>query len=126
MATNIYQKGTGGPRLQWTNATGSAVTSGQYVLLGDQGLHGIAEEAIANAATGTVLVPFGVVITHNVKGHDGTANAAISAYDKVFFTAGETFFDVDSAAATFVGFTLGGVATGATESEQVLVCGPIA
>ena len=50
---------------------------------------------------------------------------AVSAYDKVYFTAGEAFFDVDTAAA-FVGFTLGGVASGATETEDVLLMGPIA
>jgi len=125
MATNVHQKGVGGPVWQYTNATGASIASGAYVLMGDQGLGGLALETIANAATGSVQVPYGMIIQHNVKGHDGSANAAIDAYDKVYFTAGEAFFDVDTAQ-KFVGFTLGGVASGATESEYVLVTGPIA
>lgn len=123
MATNRKQgKGT---VLQWTNATGSAVSSNDFVLLGDQGLCGVALHDIANAASGSVEVPGMMVFETSVKGHDGSANAAISAYDKVYFTAGEAFCDVDTNA-TFIGFTLGSVASGATETENVLLMGPIA
>ena len=104
----------------YTNATGSTIAQGQIVVLGDQGLLGISMEEIANAATGNLRLPGQAKVQMSVKGHDGSANAAIAAYDKVYYTSGETFCDVDTAAA-FAGFTLGGVATGATETEEVLL-----
>lgn len=51
MATNIVQEGK---VLNWTNATGSAVVSGQMVRIGT--LLGVAITDIANGATGDVQV----------------------------------------------------------------------
>lgn len=123
MATNLKQGK--GLVIQHTNVSGSDIESNDAVLLGDQGLKGLALEDIANGASGSVMVPPGFIISHSVLGHDGTANAAVAIYDKVFFTAGEAFFDVD-AAATFMGYTLGATASGATETENVLIAPAIA
>lgn len=111
-----------GPELDVTylNATGSTISIGDLVVLGDQGLFGIARETIANAASGTIKVPGWAKVRGSAKGHNGTANAAISAYDKVYFTAGEAFVDVDNAN-TFVGWVLGDVASGATETEDIIL-----
>lgn len=107
--------------VQYTNATGSAITSGQPVLLGDQGLHGVAVEDIANAATGSVVLSgCYAVASLSVHGHNGSANAAVDAYDKVYLTAGESFVDVDSAA-TFFGYTLASQTSGGTTSKNVLL-----
>lgn len=106
--------------LQWTNGTGSAVSSGDMVLLGDQGLVGIAVHDIADGSAGSVELAPGVVFNFPVTGHDGTANAAVAIYDKVYFTAGEAFCDVDSAA-TLAGWALGAVASGATTTVPVLL-----
>lgn len=118
MATNRYQGK--GIVLQWTNGTGSAVSSGDMVLLGDQGLVAIALQDIANGAAGSVELAPGVVFNFPVKGHNGTANAAVAIYDKVYFTAGEAFCDVDSAAA-LAGWALAAVTSGETTTVPVLL-----
>lgn len=115
-----------GTIVQYANATGSAIVSGQPVLLGDQGLHGVAIEAIANAATGSVMLSAEyLVVNVSVHGHNGSSNAAVDAYDKVYLTAGEAFVDVDSAA-TFFGYTLGSQTSGGTTNKDVLVAPAIA
>jgi hypothetical protein len=112
--------GIGGITHTYTNATGATINQHDIVILGDQGLAAIAAESIANAATGNLWMPGLAKVSGSVKGHDGSANAAIAAYDKIYQTSGEQFADVDTSA-TFLGFTLGGVASGATETEDILV-----
>ncbi len=115
MATNYKQKGV---VLQGTNGSGSAIVSGQPILLGDQGLVGICLEDIANAATGSVQIEG--VFAYPVRGHNGTVSAAVAVYDKVYYTAGEAFADVDSAAA-LMGYALAPVSSGATTTVDVLL-----
>ena len=117
MATN--RKQGKGLVLQWTNTSGADVASGAPVGLGN-GLVGIAIHDIANGAAGSVEVPHAMVFDVPVKGHNGTANAPVAAYDRVYHTAGETFFDVD-ATANFAGWALAPVASGATATVPVLL-----
>jgi len=118
MATNRIQGK--GSVLQATNGSGADIVSGQPMLIGDQGLAGVCLEDIANAAAGSVELPPGVVFDYPVKGHNGTANAAVAVGDKVYYTAGEAFCDVDSAATLF-GYALEAVVSGATTTVEVLL-----
>jgi predicted RecA/RadA family phage recombinase len=115
MATNFIAEGS---VIQGTNGSGADIVSGQPILLGDQGLAGFCLEDIANAGTGSVQIVG--IFDYPVKGHDGSSNAAVAAYDKVYYTAGEAFCDVDSSAA-LLGYTLEAVASGETTTVQVLV-----
>jgi hypothetical protein len=118
MSTNILQRGSGFT-IQYT-LTGT-VTNGTPVLLGDQGLHGVALQGGVSGETISVLIPNGMVISHPVKGHDGTSAAAIAIFDAVYSDGGTSaFFDVNTSD-TKVGYTLGAVASGATETEEVLL-----
>jgi len=118
MATNIRQRGSGFT-IQYT--LGGTVAVNTPVLLGDQGLHGVALEAGVSGDTISVLVPSGIVISHPVKGDNGSAGAAIAIFDKVYSDGGTSaFFDVNTSD-TLVGWTLGAVASGATETELVLL-----
>ena len=96
------------------------ISSGAPVLLGDAGLVGFAVHDIANTKSGSVMIPSGMIVTHPVKGHDGTENAAISAYDKVYWDGAEAFFDV-TVADTLVGYAMEGVTSGATTTIKVLI-----
>ena len=118
MATNRIQGK--GSVLQATNGSGSAIASGQPMLVGDQGLAGVCLEDIAAAGVGSVEVPPGVVFDYPCKGHNGSADTAIAVGDKVYFSAGDAFCDVDSAAALF-GYALEAVASGATATIEVLL-----
>lgn len=115
MATNFIQEGK---IIQGTNGSGSDIVSGQPIILGDNGLAGICLEDIANAATGSVRLQG--VVDYPVKGHDGSAAAAVAIYDKVYYTAGEAFADVDSSA-TLLGYALEAVSSGATTTVNVLL-----
>lgn len=53
MAANYIQAGS---TIEWTNGTGSAVSSGGVVAVGDQGVIGVAAVDIADGATGTVHI----------------------------------------------------------------------
>jgi len=111
--------------IQYTNNTGADIASGQPVLLGDQGLRGVAVQAIANGAAGSVEIPECAIYSISVRGHNGAANAAVDAFDKVYLTAGENFVDVDTAQ-VFFGFTLEAQTSGGTSAKPVAVFGPIA
>jgi len=115
MATNKVQDGK---VVQGTNGSGSNIVSGQPILLGDQGLIGFCLEDIANTAAGSVEI--GGVWSYPVKGHNGTGNTAVAIYDKVYYTAGEAFFDVDTSA-TLAGFALAAVSSGSTTTVDVLM-----
>ena len=94
-------------------------TSGAPVLIGDQGLHGVC--LTDTDADGDVQVDVGLCVYDiPVKGHNGTGNVAVDVGDKVYYTEGEAFLDVDPAA-TFFGYALEAVASGATTTVQVLV-----
>lgn len=110
-----------GMTVQWTNDLGADVDAGDVVLLGDQGLVGVAVQDVADGESGSVLLPPGVVVKFPVKAHNGTSNAAVAVYDKVYFTSGEEFFDTDDAA-TMSGYALEAVASGATTTVEVLLC----
>lgn len=116
MATNFGQQGK---VLQGTNGSGADIASGQPILLGDAGLHGICLEDIANAGTGSVQVEG--VFNYPVKGHNGTTSAAIAVYDKVYYTAAAAFFDSDATSTTLVGYALTAVSSGATTTVPVLL-----
>jgi len=115
MSINQSQQGK---VLQGTNGSGTAIVSGQPIILGDNGLHGICLHDIANAATGSVQVEG--VFNYPVKGHNGTTSAAVAIYDKVYYTAGEAFADVDSAA-SLMGYALTAVSSGSTTTVPVLL-----
>ena len=106
--------------VQWTNATGSTVTSGSLVLVGAGGLLGVAVHDIANTAAGSVLLPPGVVVTTPVKGHNGTADAAVVIGAKVYWDGSNAFLDTDSTE-TLAGFAMGAVSSGATTTVPVLL-----
>jgi predicted RecA/RadA family phage recombinase len=115
MATNFRHQGV---VVQGTNGSGSAIVSGQPILLGDQGIAGICLEDIANAAAGSVQIEG--VFDYPCKGHNGTTSAAIAAYDKVYYTAGEAFCDTDSSA-SLLGYALEAVSSGSTTTVKVLI-----
>lgn len=118
MATNRIQGK--GLVIQATNGSGTAIVSGEPMLIGDQGLAGICLADIANGAVGSVELPPGVIFDYPVKGHDGSAGAAVAVGDKVYYTAGEAFADVDTNA-TLLGYALEAVESGATTTVEVLL-----
>lgn len=69
-------------------------------------------------AAGNVTIDTEGVYNLDVKGHDGSANAAVSVGDKVYLTDGEAFLDVDDTATLF-GYALGAVASGDTTNVPV-------
>lgn len=121
MTNKVQGQGT---RIQYANG-GADIVSGQPVLLGTGGLHGVAVQDIANGATGSVEIPPCFIVNMSVHGHNGSANANVAIYDKVYLTSGETFVDTD-ASATFFGYTLGAQTAGATTNKDVAVFPAIA
>lgn len=119
MATDIVQGSGNGLVIQVT--AGAAYSSGDAIMVGDQGLVGICLEDIASSATGSVMVPGGVVVDYPCKGHDGSSNTAIAVGDIVHFATGDAFFDV-TAANKSVGYALEAVSSGSTTTINVLMC----
>ena len=118
MATNIVQGAGNGLVIQVT--AGAAYVSGQMIHIGDQGLFGVCLEDIASGASGSVMVPGGVIISHSVKGDNGSSSTAVAIGDKVSWdSANDTFFDVTAANPT-VGYALEAVSSGATTTIDVL------
>ena len=117
MATNVIQKGSG---LVIQVTAGAAYSSGDAIMVGDQGLVGICLEDIASAGTGSVMVAGGMVIDYPVKGHDGSSNTAVAVGDIVHFATGDAFFDV-TAANKSVGYALEAVSSGSTTTIEVLM-----
>lgn len=101
MAKNYESEGD---RIQWTNATGAAVESGQLVKVGPSML-GVALVAIANGDTGTVAVE-GVF-----SGVPKVSAAVFAQGEKLLFdvsaNSGKGAFD-DSAASGASGDVMGG------------------
>jgi hypothetical protein len=100
--------------------TKASQSSGDPVLIGDQGLHGVC--LIDTDADGEVVVDLGPGVVYDipVKGHDGSSGAAVDIGDKVYYTDGEAFLDVDNTA-TFFGYALEAVSSGATTTINVFV-----
>ena len=97
----------------------ASMNSGDPVLIGDQGLHGVC--LTDTNADGNVSVDVGLSVYNlSVKGHNGTSDTAVDVGDKVYLTDGETFLDVDSSAALF-GYALEAVGSGETKTIKVLV-----
>lgn len=115
MADNFIQHGR---VIQGTNGSGSDIVSGQPLILGDNGLAGMCLEDIASTATGCVQLEG--VFDYPVKGHNGSGDTAVAIYDKVYYTAGEAFADVDNTA-TLLGYALEAVSSGATTTVNVLL-----
>jgi hypothetical protein len=101
----------------FTKATKS---SGDPVLIGDQGLHGVCLTDTGADGKAVVDLGPGVVYDIPVKGHNGTIDTAVDIGDKVYYTDGEAFLDVDPAA-TFFGYALEAVSSGATTTVNVFV-----
>ncbi|MGW8161038.1 MAG: DUF2190 family protein [Desulfobulbales bacterium] len=118
MATNLAQGY--GLVIQATNASGANIASGQPMLVGDQGLAGVCIQDIANGASGSLELPPGVIFDYPVKGHNGSGNTAVAVGDKVYYTAGDAFMDVDTSA-TFMGWALEAVTSGETTTVEVLL-----
>ena len=121
MATTKVQ-GTG-LVVQHTNTSHAALSSDDLVLLGYQGLMGLALEDIANNAAGSIEVAGGFIAEFPVTAHNGAANTAVAIYDVVYFTDGDAFADVDPAQIP-VGYALGAVTSGATTTVDVLITHP--
>lgn len=115
MAKNQYSSHNEG---RYLTVAKDSVSSGDPVLIGDQGLHGFS--LIDTDPSGNIVVDTAGIYKFPVKGHDGTDNVAVDIGDKVYFTAGEAFFDVDSNA-TFFGYALEAVASGETTTIKVSV-----
>lgn len=107
-----------GTTVQWVNDVSADKVTGDVVLIGDQGLAGSCVESIADGETGTVLLPPGIVTEESVKGDNGSTGTAVAIGDKVYYTEGEAFIDVDSAQA-LVGYSLEAVSSGGTASADV-------
>jgi predicted RecA/RadA family phage recombinase len=105
-----------GDTIPLTNTTGSTVSSGGLFVI--NALTGVAVNDVADSATGEFLVKNGVVDV-SVKGHNGSSNTAVSVGNKVYYTSGEAFCDVDSNA-QFFGFALETVTAGGTSTIRVL------
>ena len=108
--------------IQVTNGSGADISAGQPILIGDQGLKGFCVQDIANGSAGSVAVSPSYVVDYPVKGHDGSSNAAVAIGDKVYYTAGEAFCDVDTSA-TLMGYALEAVSSGSTTTVNVLLAG---
>lgn len=113
MATNFVGQGD---VIQATNSSGTLIVSGEPMAIGT--MTGFCLEDIANAAVGSVQLKG--IFDYPVKGHDGTSNAAVGIGDKVYYTAGDAFFDVDSAAVP-AGIALEAVSSGSTTTVEVLL-----
>jgi predicted RecA/RadA family phage recombinase len=115
MATNLYAQGK---VIQAKNGSGADVASGAPLIIGAGGLVGFCIQSIANDATGSVQLEG--IFNWPVKGHNGSANAAVAVGAKVYYTATEAFADTD-ATATLLGYALGAVESGATTTVPVLL-----
>lgn len=106
--------------IQWTNGTGSTVTSGSPVNVGSGGLHGTALQDIANGATGSVAIRSTHVKTHPVKGIDGGGNSAVAVGDKLYWDGSSAFYDKKTTG-TLVGYANGAVTSGATTTIEIII-----
>lgn len=96
-------------------AVPSGAVSGTPVLIGD--MPGVC--ATDRDADGNAVVDFGGVYEIAVKGADGSGNAAISAYDTVYYDGGE--INADDSNGTRYGVALSGVSSGATTVIRVRI-----
>lgn len=97
--------------------------SGDPVLLGDQGLCGVAETGRNSDGNATVVMPPSAVYRIPVEGKGKEANQVIDQFDKVFID-GEVV-NADATNGTFFGWVLDKVASGKTETVRVkLACAP--
>ncbi len=115
MAKNQYSSHGEG---RYITVAKASVSSGDPVIIGDEGLHGFS--LIDTDGSGNIVVDTAGIYTFPVKGNNGSIDTAVAIGDAVFFTAGEAFFDVDPTAA-FFGYALGAVDSGETTTIPVLV-----
>lgn len=104
-----------GDRLDYTPA--ADVSAGDLVLLGS--LPAVAATDIAAGEAGAVLRTGKFRLS--VKGHDGTANAAVALYDPLYWDGNPANPLDKNNANTLVGYALGTVAAGATAAIEVLL-----
>ncbi|MFA5558614.1 MAG: hypothetical protein WDA59_04030 [Methanofastidiosum sp.] len=115
MAKNQYSSHGEG---RYITVAKASVSSGDPVIIGDEGLHGFS--LIDTDGSGNIVVDTAGIYTFPVKGNNGSIDTAVAIGDAVFFTAGEAFFDVDPTAA-FFGYALDAVDSGDTDTIRVLV-----
>lgn len=114
MAVN-RAKGPDGTRIDYTNDTGSAIKSGDAVMIGN--IPGVATVDIADGEVGVVEIASVPVYKLDVKGEDGTGNHAVAIGDKVYMDSG--VLNIDSANGTLYGYALEAVVSGATTEIKV-------
>lgn len=98
----------------------AAPTSGTPVLVGKIPGVALTDEGEGGNGTGEITVDTGGIHVLSVRGHDGTANAAIAVGDIIYYDATNDELDVDSAGVRF-GYALETVASGATTAIKVKV-----
>jgi hypothetical protein len=102
-------------------AISAAVTSGDPVLIGTGGLHGVAQTS-SETGTNKVEVDVGQSVHDlSVKGIDGAGNSAVAIGDKLYYTAADTPKLNKKVTGTPFGYALEAVTAGATDTINVLV-----
>lgn len=99
-----------------TSSFSSPPVSGDAILLGQYPGVALTDER----ADSTVTAQFDGVFDLAVRGHDGSANAAISAGDRIYYDVTNDELDVDTSGVPF-GIALDDVASGATTTIRVAV-----
>ena len=103
------------PSLQSYVVVAGGSASGDPVLFGQ--LPGVA--LTSERADGTTTIKTNGTATLSVKGHDGTANAAIAAGDLVYYNSAATpKLNVNTAGVRF-GYAMAAVSSGATATIEV-------
>lgn len=120
MAKNIIQPHGDQIRLNVSAVNGSGtsdlVKSGDPGVVGDLPFVALTDEA----SDGTATVKCNGVAKLNVRGHDGTANAAVAVGQVIYWDNTNGELDVQTAGKRF-GYALGAVASGATTSIEVKI-----
>lgn len=93
--------------------------SGEPVLLGDQGLCGVAETDRGSDGEATVCLPPSAVYRIPVEGKGKEANQVIEPFDKVYIDG--AVVNADATNGTFFGWTLDKVASGSTDTVRVKI-----
>lgn len=119
MATNMVQKD--GRYLNAAATQPATPSSGDPVLIGNIPGVAVTDEGADGNATGETTIDTQGVYNLSVKGHNGTANTAISVGDIIYYDTGANGpLNVNSSGTRF-GYALEAVASGATTTIKVKI-----
>lgn len=95
----------------------AGATAGDPVMVGN--IKGVAAETIEAGEAGSIALVG--VFDLSVKGHDGSANAAVSIGDQIYFNSAATPKLNKNNAGSFFGYALEAITSGGTDTIKVLI-----